>query len=272
MTSLEEYISTHTPQGRKCDGALYYRCPKCRGHRKLEVSEDRKKWFCHKCSEGGHLKLKRRLPTGQATFAEEGFLDDYSLLSKRDYAYPLHYLLTYLEERGLSRLDMSILRPHIGPDDSRIYLPLYELGYETPCMFIGRSISPCAPIPYLLPPAKRCLVRKSEVLWGTHRIKTIPKEIVLCEGVFDAIWEPNRLALLGKTLSRAQARIVFRIFAESVTFLLDGGTHEEVRRGVRQLQSVGYTGAIYRIDLEPGRDPDSYWQDKEPLPERERIG
>jgi len=262
ITSLIRNAVRAGPQARKGDGTSgYYRCPLCRKDKRLEVHYARQVWHCHKCGLGGSLTggkmteaMTREVERQFFTSSVDGdFLRHYVQAGRRS---PQWRYLSRIRKIPTRRI--LDLRPHQGPEPLRVYFPLYQLGEDIPCYYIGRSIIRSNMIsPYMCPPVNCTRYRKSELLWGLHRIRLPVHELVLCEGILDAVWGDNRLAILGKSLGGEQTKtIVKRIKPTSVTFMLDGDAHEAAMTAANKLADF-YHGPIHVVQLPSGSDPDS---------------
>lgn len=255
MISLSLHVQTATPVGTKGDHSLLFNCPRCKGKKKLEYHKLRRIYFCHKCGGGGNLD-GRRQETGDRIQEETGenWLEHLSLYQPFQ---PGDLGWKYLQEtRGLSTHSIRDMRPHAGPVASYCYFPLYLLGQSQPCYFVGRSFLQHTKRKYLNPEMGTFPVSKSEILWGLHRIKPRQDEVILCEGIFDAVWDRRRVALLGKTLSKQQLGILKQIKPRKVSVMLDGEAEHEAGCIAHTLgKSVAWR--VDRFDLPVKEDPDS---------------
>ena len=248
------------------ESSCYYDCPLCRGREKLEVHNVRPVWYCHKCGIGGRIPERARVRhtvqnretanslQSTTVWAEDGdFLNAYSKLT----SHSTSKLITYLwKERKLSESKIEDLQPHRGPSPLRVYLPLFRLGSSIPCYFVGRAIVNMDIFPpWMNPSLKMFGVRKSELLWGVHRIKGKVDNLILCEGIFDAVHYPNALALLGKTISTEQVLTLSRIGPQEITVVLDGDAAQ--REAILISNQLRGIIPIYRIELPFGKDPDT---------------
>ncbi len=266
---LATYLRT-APYREKGDGSRYYDCPTCRGKNRLEVHHTRPVWYCHKCGTGGSLPGNgsiRGMVGGFPVFDVHMQEPDYLSLYHPAGAYSGPW--EYLRDRGLSGLQVERLRPHTGPSIFRVYLPLYSMGSNIPVYFVGRSIVDLDNVPkYLNPPVGTFPVSKSQIVWGLHRLRHPVKSLIICEGIFDAIWGENRIAILGTHLSKDQEVIIRRIEPEEIIVMLDGGT---AKASLDICCRLGGPGPVYRVQLPFDQDPDSL-QDVGPwLEKKERI-
>jgi DNA primase len=278
---INDYLQTADVRHRKPDGSYYVDCPfpECRGRSKLEVSPTKRVYYCHKCEKKGKIT--------ESFFARGtgGLLPRPDINLREDFEPARVDSSQWSYLNGVRKIPHHLireLRPYKGPDVRRAYFPLYEPHSEEPCLFVGRLIlkqttgfiSPS----WWAPPEDQCLVKKSWCLWGLHRFRDQVPHVVLCEGIFDAIWEPDRLALLGKRITDKQVESILKFGPEEITILLDGfGAGDDTKAASLRIGEVlcvaGFRGPIYRINLPPGTDPDLLGRTGAPLwPERERIG
>lgn len=249
------------PQGYKADGSRYYRCPVCHGNKKLEVSATGRLWFCHKCGEGGRCDLQPKQQQPEREMKEWK-------LRPMD---PSAWGATYLKRRGLGDF-WEELCPHSGPSPLRVYLPIYEGRGTAPASWTARAICEGAEPKYLNPPLQLCRKRKSHLLWGLHRLSHPLDRVVLVEGIFDAVWSQDRLALLGKTISPIQIQLLKRWVLDEITVMLDGDAHYAAAK-VADTLVRNWKGKVSIIHLPAGMDPDTLgaagnkWVQK-----RERVG
>lgn len=252
MKDVSEYIKKTEPVAFKADGSKIYDCPVCLGKKKFEVDAVKPVWFCHKCGIGGRvggLQTKGsnlRIKGGGVEGNQEAYAPVHS-----DDVY-MHYLK---EVRQLSWRKLFTLFPHSGPAKVRVYFPFYDLGGCIPVYFVGRCIFEGSPFPnYMNPTMGEFPRRKSEVLWGLHRIHGVPESLTICEGIFDAVQFDDGLAILGKSVSKRQLEILNQIDAADITVVLDGDAGIEA---ITLAQRLGrHTGArVYNVRLPVDKDP-----------------
>lgn len=257
MKLLTKQLRFHHP---KSDGSGYYDCPWCKGKGKLEVHHTRPVFRCHKCSRSGKVGDLRRREFIQP-LGETEDLSKYRP-AERDSA-----VVGYLKGRSLTDKAISDLRPHTGPSMFRAYFPLYGLGESQPCFFLARIILSSGGR-YSVPSRETSLRGKSQLLWGVHRLNGRKERIVLCEGIFDAVHHGGGLALMGKTLSSDQAKLLTRIAMTELILFLDGGV--KLDQVIPKLRSIECP--VYRIPLPPGTDPDRKARNLTPwLRRKERL-
>lgn len=243
-------LRTQKPIRTKGDGSKFYRCPHC-NKPKLEVDGASRKWFCHRCQKGGLLK-------GRKVWDERPI--DLPLPEELPVFTPLEAGrgIEYLKKhRGLGARQIEELHPHSGPTALRVYFPCYRLGSNSPNYWVGRLVltdgaEEILP-PYWFPP-DGWYDKKSSVVWGLHRVVR-GHEVVVCEGIFDAVWVPNSIALLGSHLSVQQARVIQELNPTQVTFMLDGDAYYKAVKAAHLLSRV-LTKPIYIVRLPADVDPD----------------
>lgn len=244
-----------TYRSKKQDGSTVYDCPKCDGRGKLEITPNGKLWFCHKCQVGGkHHPGSGPKKVLENTQRPKGFGSPhhYELITKpQDPRY--RYLLV---KRGLTHKMVDEMRPCNGGPWYVVYFPLYRFGkYDEPVYFVGRSIFDDHP-KYRNPPMSGFpLGGKSKNVWGLHRLCKSARHLVLCEGVFDAVWERNRLALMGKNISEDQVEIIHKIEPREITVFLDNDAQRDAIL-VCKILSKRVSCSIWNATPPTGKDPD----------------
>jgi DNA primase len=155
--------------------------------------------------------------------------------------------LCYLQNRGLHKGD--ILRYKIGycsegEYEGRIIIPSFDIdGYVN--FFIARSFGNHW-LRYKNPNVSRNIIfNELNIDWDS--------DVVLVEGVFDAIFAGNAVALLGSTL-REESRLFQHIIKNdtSVFIALDPDAEKKAMRIVRTLMK--YDVEVWKIDIPEGKD------------------
>ena len=150
-------------------------------------------------------RLKLKLPNGYTSFENSNPI------------YPPHrQALNYLKERGIT--DDMIKRYQIGytveGDYSyRVIIPSYDID-GTLNYFIARSWVP-KKMKY-----KNPAVPKDEILFNERMINW-DKPIFITEGVFDAIFLPNSIPMLGKSMSNLLFETLYEKANDVITICLD---------------------------------------------------
>lgn len=185
------------------------RCEDKRGH--VEVDTRKMMWHCKRCWRGGLLEGHART----FAIAPRPALDAAPFEKKLE-MYGPHY--RFLLSRGFCGRTIEELDPRYGPEPSMVYFPIRD-QHEHVIYFVGRYIFNSGDRRWWFSSAAP---GKSSCMWGLHRIRGM-KEIVIVEGVFDAVWHPNRLAIFGTRISREQIRQIAALRPDRVTVALDPG-------------------------------------------------
>ena len=155
--------------------------------------------------------------------------------------------LCYLQNRGLSKGD--IIRYKIGycsegEYKGRVIIPSFDLeGYVN--FFIARSYSNHW-MRYKNPNAsKNIIFNELNIDWDS--------DVILVEGVFDAIFAGNAVALLGSTL-REESRLFQQLIKNdsSVFIALDPDAEKKAMKIARTL--LKYDVEVWKIDIPDGSD------------------
>ena len=153
----------------------------------------------------------------------------------------------YLQNRGLSKTD--VLRYKIGycsegEFEGRIIIPSFDYdGYVN--YFIARSYNDHW-MRYKNPNASRNIIfNELNIDWDS--------DVVLVEGVFDAIFAGNAVALLGSTL-REESRLFQHIIKNdsSVFIALDPDAEKKAMKIARTL--LKYDVEVWKVDIPEGSD------------------
>lgn len=259
---IAEYIRTTTPQAQKGDGSTYYRCPMCRGNRKLEVSATGKIWYCHKCGKGGRCNGTRVKQIQQEEVPRRSYWRAKEDSRQWDYV-----------EQRVGEL-VTELVPHHGPDSRRVYLPCYDPSYTGPVYMVGRATDGDTCPKYIYPRNGEFPLRKREAIWGLQRYH--PETcglgtVVICEGVLDAVVVPDAIALLGSTISDEQVQRISLLGCDEHVVLLDGDAYEKaVAVAIKLGRKCGNT---FVARLPYGHDPGSCGTDQitKAMARKERV-
>ena len=234
--------------GPSGQGEIVGRCPFCEDRRhRLYVNARTKLWICFACDRRGNIIGLLTAPEiGNLTFEDavrrvlresyRGFdrepvsTDDGQAVVKLPREFQLLRLppdrrsepfWRYLTGRGLQpslveQYGLGYCRA--GRHRWRVVVPVYLFG--TLMTFVARWAADRVPErsrKVLTPQGSR----SGEVLFNIERVWGRP-DVVLTEGVFDALAMPDRaLAVLGSTLSSAQMDLLEEAGAKTVTFCYD---------------------------------------------------
>lgn len=254
MNLLKQKLIQSPIQQRRPDGATLRKCPFCLGNKKLDITADERVWFCYKCWKGGPLNskgvLEKRMPW-ECGFADDPFPEQvcYSPAGKDSAQWG------YLSKvRELPPGLIEDLRPCKGPSPVRVYVPLNDLDDPKPCYYVGRSMFDGFER-YSNPRVNEFPKRKTEVLWGLHRLEPPCKRVIVCEGIFSAVRVPGAVAILGKWINEAQIHLLCRIVSEEIVVMLDGEAEVEAATACKRISDI-FSGRVSRVRLPSHKDPD----------------
>ena len=251
---------------------LLFKCPSCNHHkRKLSVNLDKNAFKCWICDYRGRnlRRLVRRYGSyvqlskwdkitnrfDLANFADL-FMDqsdreeeikvelpqEFKTLTSKDRPLISNPAFRYLRERGLSKDDIlkwKIGYCYEGQYRNRIIIPSFNDDGDTN-YFIARSYSGDS-YKYKNPRASKNIVFNELFIdWD--------QDLVIVEGVFDAIVAGNAVPILGSTL-RADSRLIQKIVYNDtpVYIALDPDAEAKERKIIQTL--LKYDIELYKIDV-----------------------
>jgi DNA primase len=257
LTLLQEILGNYTQQKDE----YLFACPFCHTHKKkLSINILSNKWKCWICgSKGGHIiwllkKLniskdllnKFRNEFGdvdlhkfKTTTAEVALRlpPEYKPLWKVEKNYSYYHAISYLKHRGITSNDILRYRMGFcteGPYANRIILPSYDrdnqLNYFTARLFYEEGMK------YKNPPvSKNVICFENMVDWS--------EQIILCEGMFDAITlRRNAIPLLGKTLPASLEQKILEEKVSNIIIFLDEDARPDALKLEQRLRQ-------YEIDV-----------------------
>jgi len=120
-----------------------------------------------------------------------------------------------------------------------IIIPFLD-EWEKVYYFVARRYFGTVEPKYKNPPKGMFNIGKASLMFNSYQASHYPT-IVICEGVFDAMAVgPNAVALLGKSLSRAQLMMISRMHkSKRVVVYLDGDAESQAWDIAKQIQSIG---------------------------------
>lgn len=237
-------------------------CPFCHHHKqKLQINVENQNWHCWVCNQGGKKigYLLKKLDVDRSTILKiievYGDLNSYSK-KKEDaenirISLPQEYIslanppagfnpeykhaIHYLANRGIGIKE--IVKYNIGYCKEglygrRIIIPSYRddgsINY-----FVSRSYYPDEKMKYKNPPVSKNIVCfESQINWN--------EQIILCEGVFDAIAiRRNAIPLLGKFPSKQLIEKIFMSRTKKIVIALDNDAKTEALRVAEYFRKQG---------------------------------
>lgn len=257
-------------------GQVSFNCPECdegRNKGNLEVNYFEHIWRCWSCSDENNThgtlgklidrygtkkqkkiytllrpeehkpKEKRkdrlRLPEGFTLFKDSSLV------------YPVRrQAYNYLKQRGIT--DEMIEKYGMGFCDrgkftGRVIIPSYDSEGEL-TYFIARSWNPHTKAKYMNPEAEKDIIIFNESLIDWE------KDIYLCEGVFDALFLPNSIAMLGKHMSELLLNTLYEKAKGNIIIALDGDAFKDAVRLYEELNGGTLYGKIKVLKLPEDKD------------------
>ena len=253
-----------------------YNCPECDdGKRKgnFEVSLEKHVFHCWSCGDnnnthGGLFKLIR-------TYGNKQQLKIYKVLQPEEFKpiererkdlklpkestlikdgnpnYPVFkQALRYLRSRGITDqmiLDNNIGFCDVGSHANRIIIPSYdEVGILN--YYVARSWIPNTIAKYKNPEQE-----KDKIIFNEHLINW-DEDIYIVEGVFDGIFAPNSIPMLGKHMSELLFNTLYEKANKNIILVLDGDAWKDSVRLYHELNGGRLYGSIKIVKLPEDKD------------------
>jgi DNA primase len=158
--------------------------------------------------------------------------------------------MNYLKERNIT--PDIIEKYKIGFCDKgdfigRIIVPSFDTEGK-PNYFIARSWNKTTRSKYKNPQAEKdkIIFNESLIDWN--------KDIYLCEGVFDSVFLPNSIAMLGKTMSKLLFETIYEKANSNIIIALDGDAWKNAIKLYHELNGGRLFGNIKIIKLPDNKD------------------
>lgn len=265
------------PRHPKGHHSAVYTCRLCNGEQKMEVNHKKGLWFCHKEQRGGRLKNGTHAPVATHSSPErssQGELEDlthYHRLSSESNDFRMRYVR---DERSI----LTDMCACTGPEFDRVYFPVWHIVDQPPAYFVGRSVFPEHQPPYKHPCQQMMTAVGGKSFWGLHccrRSRSTREQgphITLVEGIFDACHAPDRLAVMGSSLTPSQVGILRDLRPASITVMLDGDACQQAADMIALLKTTTVIPPLYLVRLPYDQDPDSLREGTKPYEDKkERI-
>jgi DNA primase len=248
-----------------------YNCPECDDGKKkgnLEVTLEKHLFHCWSCganngTHGSLFKLIRTYGNKEhikiyKIFQPEEFKikekkrkelklpDCFTLIKNGNPNYPVFkQALRYLRERGVT--DKMIIDNNIGfcgtgTHANRIIIPSYDdLGILN--YYIARSWIPHTRAKYKNPEQEKdkIIFNESLIDWD--------EDIYLVEGVFDSIFLPNSIPMLGKHMSELLFNTLYEKVNKNIILALDGDAWQDSLRLYHELNGGRLFGSIKVVKM-----------------------
>ena len=220
-------------------------CGDTRGH--CEVDNTKGLFHCHRCGQGGRIRGYVRRPSSASPVSREAFdFDQY-----RQHITTNCRAYRFLLERGFTTDQIRDLSPRTGNEAFRVYIPI--LDRDGAFVYVaGRSILANPLLRWWYPPTRP---GKNKLLYGLHRVPERGR-VVLVEGLFDAVWSSDRLAIFGTTMSDDQLQQVMALNPSEIVLFFDGD-----EAGEKATETIGvmiqrkYTVRVRVVRPPQGKDP-----------------
>jgi DNA primase len=257
-------------------GQISFNCPVCddeRNKHNLEVNYFNNVYKCWSCSdsEGTHGSLGKlfdkygnkknkklyNILKPETVQVKEKKLpklrlpDGYKKFSEVSPVYPVRrQAMNYLKNRGIT--DEMVEKYQIGFCDTgdhngRIIIPSYnkknELNY-----YISRSWDPNSRYKY-----KNPIAPKDEIIFWENIIDW-SKDIYLVEGVFDGLFLPNSIPMLGKHMSQVLFEEIYNNAKGDIVICLDADAWSNASKLYHELNGGSLYGRIKIIKLIDDKD------------------
>lgn len=257
-------------------GQISFNCPVCddeRNKHNLEVNYFNNVYKCWSCSdsEGTHGSLGKlfdkygnkknkklyNILKPETVQVKEKKLpklrlpDGYKKFSEVSPVYPVRrQAMNYLKNRGIT--DEMVEKYQIGFCDTgdhngRIIIPSYnkknELNY-----YISRSWDPNSRYKY-----KNPIAPKDEIIFWENIIDW-SKDIYLVEGVFDGLFLPNSIPMLGKHMSQLLFETIYNNAKGEIVICLDADAWSNASKLYHELNGGSLYGRIKIIKLIDDKD------------------
>lgn len=177
--------------------------------------------------------------------------DGFTLFKDSSLVYPVRrqaYL--YLKQRGIT--DEMIEKYGIGFCDrgkftGRVIIPSYD-GEGELTYFIARSWNPHTKSKYMNPEAEKDIIIFNESLIDWNQ------DIYLCEGIFDALFLPNSIPMLGKHMSELLLNTLYEKAKGNIIIALDGDAFKDGLKLYEELNGGTLYGKIKILKLPQDKD------------------
>lgn len=275
MADLLDLCLDHGIDAHHLDGEINFDCPLCGDHKpRFYINSKSGLWTCFNCGERGNLSsflmqvlgydpfeahhLAQKLGTVRSRPQEQAEKPDADLelpegcLPLDNPSDPLQRpFWQYLVKRGVSiekvrRYGMGFVLT--GLYAYRVIVPVTQAGSLKG--WVARAIISDAVVKVLMPPG----MKSSHLLFNLDNVRG--DEIVLVEGVFDALALPEKAAAtLGAKLSPAQRTLLRQAGFRRVTFLWDpdNAGQEATKKFSAELVAAGFE--VFIASLPVGTDP-----------------
>ncbi len=270
---LKEILGDYYQSGHE---SLFF-CKKCNHHKKkLSVNLSKDKFKCWVCDFAGpatrlvkrfgtYSQLKKwnelcgiiEIESFEKIFEQKheeeiekpvNLPEHFISLCNKDYSLKSLDAKRYLSERGIFKEDIlrwKIGYCEIGPFEKRVIVPSFDINGKV-SYFIARTYAKSKNKKYMNPDVSKDIIfNELYIDWS--------KDVVIVEGVFDAIKAQNAVPLLGSTLKEDSRLFQQIVKNDSPIYLaLDPDAERKAEKLINALLS--YKVEVYKIPIPSGKD------------------
>lgn len=241
---------------RNKDSELIFKCIKC-GRDKLYVNTSNGLYHCFRCGYKGRLKARATLKDVKNKYNLDTLTNMTTCRSQELVLIPFTSVklteqqVKALKNRGLTDADIKFYHICGRQEDSRIQIPNFVKGCFTDlvCAWEWDKEKVTAKNPKYLNSEG---TKKADTLFNIYNIEKGINQIILCEGLFNAITAgKNAVASYGCHLSKRQCQLILKKEPKSILIAYDSdepgvtGANEVIR----QLINLDYKGIVEYILL-----------------------
>lgn len=234
-----------------CYKALCPNCDDSSGH--LEVDMKKHLFYCVRCGNGGRIfgglfREERGMPVEhhEAKPLKRFEQEFYKPARLRNGSVEENFL----RGRGFNDTLLKKLDPHRnGPQPERVYFPIRD-HYGNIVTWVGRSMYPSVRPKWQYSKGSTA----KDHLWGLNSHGYEEDEIILVEGIFDAVWDDKRVAMFGSSLSDEQLSMLVSFQPKSIIVALDEDKYVESLKIACDI-ALAFTCDVYTVKLPEGKDP-----------------
>lgn len=246
---------------RNKDTEFIFRCPKC-NHNKLYVNTTNGLYHCFRCDYKGVLKARVSL---QDVKNKQDITALNQIVKKDNNELTLVYFeslnltdaqKTALKNRGLTDTDIRYYNICGRSKDNRIQIPNFVKGCFTDVLcawqYDKSKVNKYSP-KYLNSEG----TKKSETLFNIYNIESNINQIIICEGIFNAITAgKNAVASYGCNISDKQIQLIIDKKPKSILIAYDSDQPgvEGSLKVIDKLKAINYNGVVEYVLLPNGID------------------
>jgi DNA primase (bacterial type) len=243
---------------------LRYECPKCKSlgktyhDKKLYVNCSTLFYYCQRCNLKG--KLFQEYGVSNKYTVDDLFNKDKKVEEKESHYFeiPKTKLIEYQNSEGYRyMISRGFTDEHFINYDFRIDLDVFRIVVPNKVifnnftdMYIARDYIGVSSQKYQNPYD----VKKSEIVFNLDKIPNDPNQLIIHEGVLNAIIAGNNsIAIYGKYVSKDQYHMIMRKNPKKIYVSLDDDAIDNAIKFCDKLRKY-YKGQVYLVKLPKGKD------------------